>query len=306
MRILTRLAAISVAAAIFVASPIASAPPAVPAYQQFLSPAQPQEVVAARKVDRIAWVDYAEGKRNAYAAAAPLFAPVRLTNFLKDDGIELSGIRISADGSTVVFLRGGSPNREGWFANATANPDGPEHAVWAARTSGAGGAWRVAEALNPELAPDGSAILFVKTGQIYRAKVTPVKPASEMDRGEKPFITAWGVQSEPKWSPDGRKIAFVTTRTDHSFVAVYDVATRSVKYMSPSVDFDTTPMWTADGKHLIFVRRPGLAFGQQGQQGGAVSACRTDQRFSRARPPRPVDGALSRPPLHRSRTTRQA
>jgi TolB protein len=40
----------------------------------------------------------------------------------------------------------------------------------------------------------------------------------------------------PKWSPDGSKIAFVSTRTDHSFIAVYDSATRSVQYMSPSVD----------------------------------------------------------------------
>src|ERR1039458_6318113 len=38
-------------------------------------------------------------------------------------------------------------------------------------------------------------------------------------------------------------------------------------YMSPSVDFDTNPMWQADSKHLIFVRQPGLPFGQQAQQG---------------------------------------
>ena len=267
MRISIRLPLIPIAAAALLSMPLASAPPKVPSYQQFLSPASPQEVVAARKVDRVAWVDYAEGKRNAYTAVAPLFAPARLTNFLKDDGIMMSGIRISDDGSTVVFLRGEGPNREGWSPNPSADPNGPEHVVWAARTSGSGGAWRVVDATNPELAPDGSAILFVKGGQIFRAKVTPVKPASEVDRGEKAFITEWGVQSEPKWSPDGRKIAFVSTRIDHSFIVVYDVATRSVKYMSPSVDFDTTPMWLPDNRHLVFIRRPGLPFGQQAQQG---------------------------------------
>ena len=94
-----------------------------------------------------------------------------------------------------------------------------------------------------------------------------MKPVAEVDRGEKPFITEWGVQSAPKWSPDGRKIAFVSTRTDHSFIVVYDVATRAVKYISPSVDFDTMPMWLSDSKHLMFMRRPGLPFGQQAQQG---------------------------------------
>src|SRR5215469_12188142 len=267
MRISTRLFVTSIAAGITL-STLNSAPPKIPTYQQFLSPASPQELVSARKADKIAWVDYAEGKRNAYAAAAPLFVPVKLTNFTKDDGIMMSEIKISDDGSTVVFLRGEQPNREGWSPNPTADPNGPEHAIWAPRTNAPGAAWRVVDTSNPELAPDGSAILFVKGGQIYRAKLSPVKPATEVDRGEKAFITEWGVQSDPKYSPDGKKIAFVSTRTDHSFIAVYDIATHSVKYMSPSVDFDTTPMWLPDSKHLIFMRRPGLPFGQQSQQGG--------------------------------------
>src|SRR5258708_2994701 len=91
MRTLTRPSILMIAATAF----LAAAPPAVPTYREFLSPASPQEVVAARKVDRIAWVDYAEGKRNAYTAVAPQFVPVRLTNFMKDDGIMMSAIRIS-------------------------------------------------------------------------------------------------------------------------------------------------------------------------------------------------------------------
>ena len=267
MRILSGLSVASIAAVSLLPGQLGAASQP-PSFKEFLSPASPQELAAARKADKVAWVDYAEGKRNAYVASAPLFVPVRLTNFTKDDGIMMSAVGISDDGSTVVFLRGEAPNRDGWSPNPSADPNGPEHAIWAAKTASPGSAWRVVDATNPEIAPDGSSILFIKNGQIYRAKLTPVKPASEVDRGEKAFITEWGVQSNPKWSPDGRKIAFVSTRTDHSFIVVYDMAARSVKYMSPSVDFDTEPMWEPDSKHLIFIRRPGLPFGMQSQQGG--------------------------------------
>jgi Tol biopolymer transport system component/dienelactone hydrolase len=237
-----------------------------PVYQQFLSNPNPLELVAAKRIERVAWTAYEEGKRNAYTAAAPSFTPVRLTSFMKDDGTDISTIRISDDGSTVVFLRGTAPNRDGWVANASASPDGAERAIWAVRTAG-GPAWRVAEGSAPELAPDGSSVLFVKEGEIYRALVSPARAVKDKDRAEKPYIKSWGVQSAPRWSPDGRKVAFVTTRQDHSFVAVLDVASRVITYLAPSVDFDANPMWTADGTHVVFTRRPGLPFGQQAQQG---------------------------------------
>ncbi len=258
--------------ALFVVTlPVQTAPAAQvpPLYQQFLGNPNPLELVAARKVDRIAWTAYEEGKRNAYTAAAPSFTPVRLTNFMKDDGIDISTIRISEDGSTVVFLRGTAPNREGWVANASASPDGAERAIWAVRTGDPKrSAWRVAGGTAPELAPDGSSVLFVKDNEIYRALVNRARPAKEMDRAEKPFIKSWGQQSNPRWSPDGKKVAFVTTRQDHSFIAVLDVASRKITYMDPGVDLDASPMWTSDSRHIIFLRRPGLPFGQQAQQGG--------------------------------------
>ena len=111
----------------------APAPQGPPLYQRFLSSASPR-IVAAKKADRMAWTAFEEGRRNAYTAAAPAFVPVRLTNFMKDDGVDISTIRISDDGSTVVFLRGTAPNRDGWVANPSADPDGAERAMWAART----------------------------------------------------------------------------------------------------------------------------------------------------------------------------
>ena len=187
---------------------------------------------------------------------------------MKDDGTDLTTIRISADGSTVAFVRGHTPNRDGWIANPSSNPDGAERTIWAAKTATPGVAWRLAEGAAPELAPDGSSVLFARDGQIYRARVSAARPALARDRGEEPFIKAWGTNSAPRWSPDGKYISFVSQRTDHSFIGLYEVATRTLKYMDPGVDFDSSPTWSPDGKRLAFIRRPGLAFGQQAQQGG--------------------------------------
>ena len=222
---------------------------------------------SAKKAERIAFLAYDEGKRNVFTAAAPAFTPVRVTSFMKDDGTDLTDLEISADGSTVTFVRGHALNRDGWVANPNSNPDGAERAIWAARTAAPGVAWRVVEAATYELAPNGNSLVFARDGQIYRALVTPVKPASARDRGEEPFIRAWGTNGNPRFSPDGRKIAFVSQRVDHSYVVVYDIATRTLKYMAPDVDFDSTPTWSPDGTRIAFLRRPGLPFGQQGQQG---------------------------------------
>lgn len=246
-------------------------PAGKPTIQQFLKPGFPFELVSAAGTDRIAWLAYEEGKRNVFTAAAPDFKPTRVTSFTKDDGTDLTALEISDDGRTFVFVRGSDPNRDGWSANPSSNPDGAERAIWAARIGSP--AFRLAEGNNPALSPDGQSVLYVKGGQIYRAKVAPMTPmlgvtaAQKMDTGEKPFITAWGTNNQPKWSPDGTKIAFSSNRTDHSFIGIYDVKTRTVSFIEPGVDRDTNPTWSNDSKHIAFMRRPGTPFGQQSQAG---------------------------------------
>jgi dipeptidyl aminopeptidase/acylaminoacyl peptidase len=240
--------------------------PSHPSIADFMSPPDVSEVVAAKKADRIAWLSYERGMRNAYSAVGPAFTPVKLTNFTEDNGIEISNIEISDDGSLVVFQRGTPPNRVGWIANPTHDPKGQERAIWAARSTG-GAAWRVAEGGNPALSPDGRYVLFVKDSQIYRARVVQGAGVSAMDKGLTPFIRAWGQQTTPVWSPDGSRIAFISTRTDHAFIGVMEVAKGTVTFLGPSVDFDGAPAWSADSKRVAFTRRPGLPFGRQAQPG---------------------------------------
>ncbi len=235
---------------------------------QFLSPASPLEITSARKADRVAWVAYERGMRNVYTAAAPDFHAVRLTRFLEDDGQEVSDVSLSDDGSMAVFVRGSAPNRDGWIANPLHDPNGSERAIWAVRTSGAMPAWRVAEGSSPVLSPDGRSVLFLKDGQIYHARLVKAATVTAMDTGGVPFINEWGRQSDPQWSPDGLHISFVSDRKNHAFVSVYDVRTRKVSYVAPSVDCDASPTWSPDSKRIAFVRRPGVPFGRQAQQGG--------------------------------------
>ena len=143
-----------------------------PTIEQFLGAASPTEVVAAAKADRIAWVSYEKGRRNVFTAAAPAFAPVKLTNYPNDDGVDLTDVTISADGSTVAFVRGSAPNREGWNANPSSDPDGGDQAIWAAHVASPGVSWRVTAGTNPILSPDGRYVLQTREGQIYRVRVS--------------------------------------------------------------------------------------------------------------------------------------
>ncbi len=123
-----------------------------PGMAQFMSAGYPVEMVAATKADRIAWIANDKGLRNVFTAAAPGFRAVRVTSFLKDDGVDTTQLSISDDGTTVAFTRGHGLNREGWVASPEADPNGVERALWAAKTTG-GAAWRLAEGQNGVLSP---------------------------------------------------------------------------------------------------------------------------------------------------------
>jgi hypothetical protein len=122
-----------------------------------------------------------------------------LTSTLTDDGRDLTGVQISDDGSTVIFIRGHTPNFKGQIGNQASDSEGGRREIWAASTSGTRPAWRVVSALNATLSPDGKWVLHVRDGQIHRAAVDPGNTdAAQLDAAPPLFVTL-GVNSNPVW-----------------------------------------------------------------------------------------------------------
>ncbi len=221
---------------------------------QILSYSFPSGLVASPSGDLVAWVFYEQGKRNIWVAQGPEFKARQLTQYGEDDGQELTNLAWSPDGSTIVFVRGGSANRAGEYPNPTSNPAGAEQAIWAVKLSD-GKPWRLAEGDEPRVSPAGNLVAFIFRGKILQC---PLDSAAKA----RPLFNARGECRSQVWSPDGTRLAFVSSREDHSFIGIFDLKKESLLWIAPSVDRDTYPAWSPDGKQIAFIRFPGLGAGQ--------------------------------------------
>ncbi len=216
--------------------------------EQVLSAPFNSNLVAARSGDRIAWTSNEQGKRNIWVAEGPGFKGRRLTAYQEDDGGELSDLRFTADGNTIVYVRGEGKDSAGDYANPTSNPSGAEQAVWAIAWKGDAPV-KIDAGHSPAVSAQGR-IVYARGGELWMSSVKA---------DEKPKqIFARGKNYPVEWSPDGTRLVFVTDRGDHSFIGIYDVNAQSVKFLAPSVDSDGDPAWSLDGKHVAFTRQPAV------------------------------------------------
>jgi dipeptidyl aminopeptidase/acylaminoacyl peptidase len=246
--------AVLIAVPLALTSPVAGQQPASFTLEQIKSYPFPSELTAAATGTRIAWALNERGARNVFVAEGADYKARQLTSYSTDDGQELTSVSISADGRYVVYVRGGD-HGSNWDdlvpVNPASTPVAPKPGLWAIPFAG-GEPKLIAEGGDePEISPRGDVVAFVKDRQLWIAPIDGSQPAKRI------LATVRGEPSNPQWSPDGSRIAFVSERGDHWFVGVFANDSTPIVWIAPSTSRDGSPRWSPDGTRLAFVRRPG-------------------------------------------------
>ncbi|HEX8354027.1 MAG TPA: hypothetical protein VF611_14060, partial [Pyrinomonadaceae bacterium] len=129
------------------------------------------------------------------------------------------------------------------------------------------------------LSPDGKKVAFVARGEVFAASATDGGDASRVTTTPAP-------ESQPVWSPDSRRLAYVSERQGPGRLFVYDFGTNSETQLTAAAEGDDTPRFSPDGKWIAFQRagREIRALNLESKQERVVAA-----------------GSLQRPPLNPDR-----
>jgi dipeptidyl aminopeptidase/acylaminoacyl peptidase len=207
----------------------------------------PSEIVAAPAGGHVAWVQNARGSRNVWVASAPDFNARQLTSYTGDDGQDITTLTWSRDGKTVLYVRGGGPNRQNEIPNPALTAEAAEQAIWAVDVAEAKPR-KLAAGSSPAVSTSGQ-VAYLSRGQVWSIDLAASQKPAQL-------FTIRGQARELRWSPDGKRLGFVSFRTDHSFIGIYDAAAKSLRYLDPSVDLDANFTWSPDGARLAFTRVP--------------------------------------------------
>ena len=245
--------------------------------EELLSAPFADALVAAPAGGAVAWTFDDAGSRNVWVARPPDYKARKLTSYTGDDGQELSELTFTPDGNAIAYVRGGNANGKGEVPNPALDVEGVTQAVWLVQLSG-GAPRRVGEGRGLAISSTGERVAFVKGGEIWEASLRDTMPASQL-------MHTRGRAGELRWSPKGERLAFVSERGDHNFVGVYDGASKTLRYLSPSVDWDSSPVWSPDGARVAFIARPPHCGAHRSGQFARRSRGRSSSRM-----PRPARG----------------
>ncbi len=216
--------------------------------EQVMSAPFPSNLVVSPAGGSVAWVQSAKGVRNIWVAEPPEYKGRQLTSYTEDDGEELGELVWTRDAKAVIYTRGGDLEGFGENPNPSSQPEEPKQLIWMVSVDG-NPPRQLAEGHSATVSPKGDRLAYISKRDIWSVKMDGSDKAAAL-------VQSKGRSNSLRWSPDGSKLAFVNMRSDHSFIGVYDLSSRGLRYLDPSVDRDGEPSWSRDGKRVGFIRIP--------------------------------------------------
>jgi dipeptidyl aminopeptidase/acylaminoacyl peptidase len=110
---------------------------------------------------------------------------------------------------------------------------------------------------DPQLSPDGASVLYTVSRPDWKASKRITHIWRQAIAGGDPQQLTTGAESEtaPRWSPDGRQIAFITKRGDNEFGQLYLLAADGgeARQLTAHASAVSSPTWAPDGSTIYFV-----------------------------------------------------
>jgi len=214
-----------------------------------LSAPFPTEIVAHS--NSLAYVINDQGLRNISYAGAPDFEGRQLTAYRADDGIGVLDLQFTPDGKHIVYVRGGAPNSAGELPNPASLPDGGELAIYVVPVAG-GEPRKLDDGFGPAIHPSGDRIAYVNKGKVFCISLDDAEAEPEA------LFGARGSTRDLAWSPDGEQLLFRSSRRTHSYIGIWQASGEdsSIRWLSPSLDRDESPVWSPEGTQVAFMRLP--------------------------------------------------
>ena len=217
----------------------------------------PTDLVAAPTGGAIAWVSSNSGVHNILIAdPTPGTGPMAgrtdhkwraVTNYTGDDGLWITEPGFTSDAKTIVYVRGDGANRQGESPNPAQLQDGTDQAVFAVPVAG-GTPKRLGPGSGIVASPKGQRVAWVSRGQIWSVDLATTDAPARL-------VNARGSASGLSWSPDGSMLAFTSGRGTHSYIGVFTLASRELRYIDPSLDRDGNAVWSPDGSRIAWIRQ---------------------------------------------------
>jgi Tol biopolymer transport system component len=156
-----------------------------------------------------------------------------------------------------AFLVGGGMPGEGQLAFASARDDLDIYLLDIARRLRINLTDTPANEYQPAWSPDGRQIAYIAdldgSRKIYAQRVGCDGSFGSCVRDLTQITWDDSIDIDPAWSPDGRRIAFVTNRFAYTEIFVTDTAGRNTRRLTNNQWLDADPAWSPDGQSIAFV-----------------------------------------------------